>query len=348
MKALVPAGRIIPARAGFTVHGGSPRSRPGDHPRSRGVYMVGQFQKVTSPGSSPLARGLPVVGDAERPVGGIIPARAGFTPTWAAVSPATGDHPRSRGVYMTGRLGEAGRAGSSPLARGLRGGGAPAASACGIIPARAGFTDGDAPTEEVAAGSSPLARGLRRDDVPLNRTDRIIPARAGFTARGCPAASPGPDHPRSRGVYDGPPGVGVAGEGSSPLARGLRREGWVILPGLRIIPARAGFTPPHPAAPGRTSDHPRSRGVYGLTVAGWVAWMGSSPLARGLLSFLVVGTPPVRIIPARAGFTPVARRVMKRWKDHPRSRGVYFWLRYGYAMNVGSSPLARGLRILRD
>ena len=28
-------------------------------------------------------------------------------------------------------------------------------------------------------------------------------------------------------------------------------------------------------------------------------------------------------IPARAGFTPIGRTTSRRWKDHPRSRGVY-------------------------
>ena len=73
-------GRIIPARAGFTIGvRGSGRWR-WDHPRSRGVYPEGGYDVVVLHGSSPLARGLlaPVVvhrGDA-----GIIPARAGFTP----------------------------------------------------------------------------------------------------------------------------------------------------------------------------------------------------------------------------------------------------------------------------
>ena len=50
--------------------------------------------------------------------------------------------------------------------------------------------------------------------------------------------------------------------GSSPLARGLRTAVAGVGAGLRIIPARAGFTEQfldfHAAPP----DHPRSRGVY--------------------------------------------------------------------------------------
>ena len=73
------AGRIIPARAGFTRTCGRVPGASPDHPRSRGVY----FHSVSAPdliaGSSPLARGLLtgfLVGLRDA---GIIPARAGFT-----------------------------------------------------------------------------------------------------------------------------------------------------------------------------------------------------------------------------------------------------------------------------
>ena len=35
-----------------------------------------------------------------------------------------------------------------------------------------------------------------------------------------------------------------------------------------------------------------------------------------------------RIIPARAGFTALSGPRPRSWPDHPRSRGVYFWLAY--------------------
>ena len=70
---------IIPARAGFTVR--SPRSYQNfaDHPRSRGVYVTLRLVLVFLRGSSPLARGLHLRRFLEGFVGGIIPARAGFT-----------------------------------------------------------------------------------------------------------------------------------------------------------------------------------------------------------------------------------------------------------------------------
>ena len=52
------------------------------------------------------------------------------------------------------------------------------------------------------------------------------------------------DHPRSRGVYKGHQGHGVVKTGSSPLARGLPADEELHETLRRIIPARAGFTPP--------------------------------------------------------------------------------------------------------
>ena len=71
--------------------------------------------------------------------------------------------------------------------------------------------------------------------------------------------------------------------------------------------------------------------------------MGSSPLARGLLSGQKPIHIPNRIIPARAGFTAGLRVGSSILADHPRSRGVYFCLAYSSAPISGSSPLARGL-----
>ena len=115
-----PGGRIIPARAGFT-----PRATPlcrcqGDHPRSRGVYLMPYGAPSAAEGSSPLARGLQWVAGPFLCPAGIIPARAGFTPRSCEPARAPGDHPRSRGVYGVG-----GDHRSVPRR---------------IIPARAGFT----------------------------------------------------------------------------------------------------------------------------------------------------------------------------------------------------------------
>ena len=91
-------------------------------------------------GSSPLARGLPRPAGSLLYVGGIIPARAGFTDGRPADPGGVRDHPRSRGVYVATARAQLGLPGSSPLAWGLRL--VPACEVGGyrIIPARAGFT----------------------------------------------------------------------------------------------------------------------------------------------------------------------------------------------------------------
>ena len=75
-----PGPGIIPARAGFTTKGGRSWRGCWDHPRSRGVYTTVTTTSIDLEGSSPLARGLPGVLAGVELDGGIIPARAGFTP----------------------------------------------------------------------------------------------------------------------------------------------------------------------------------------------------------------------------------------------------------------------------
>ena len=260
----------------------SSRRRPGDHPRSRGVYDKNFNYLRVSRGSSPLARGLPGLHCACGFRDGIIPARAGFTGGVAHAGHQSGDHPRSRGVYLD-RINYAGSAGgSSPLARGLRRRRDDRRERRGIIPARAGFTrpmtrlrsgrgdhprsrgvySGDAPTPSPRTGSSPLARGLPIKRGDALRSIRIIPARAGFTLIMTVYAFPAEDHPRSRGVYVSPRRAIPPTLGSSPLARGLPRASAVSVISVGIIPARAGFTNGRRILLGQLRDHPRSRGVY--------------------------------------------------------------------------------------
>ena len=112
-------------------------------------------------------------------------------------------------------------------------------------------------------------------------------------------------------------------QGSSPLARGLRRLRSVAGVVDRIIPARAGFTALIVAACASGADHPRSRGVYNHERRPGERCEGSSPLARGLLVRLFPVPSAERIIPARAGFTTTLILVTLSIMDHPRSRGVY-------------------------
>ena len=116
----------------------------------------------------------------------------------------------------------------------------------------------------------------------------------------CP---PSPDHPRSRGVYPDQDHSIPLIDGSSPLARGLRRALSRRSSLLRIIPARAGFTHGRPGPVCADQDHPRSRGVYRIEMTNWPTAPGSSPLARGLHAVALSLFDEGGIIPARAGFT---------------------------------------------
>ena len=235
----------------------------------------------------------------------------------------------------------------------------------GIIPARAGFTlaqrrgthgVGDHPRSRGVyethttgpfsdQGSSPLARGLPLSFAGKSTDDRIIPARAGFTIGLAGASLFLPDHPRSRGVYALKASEEAMASGSSPLARGLRLPGHLEAHTLRIIPARAGFTC-SPWSPGvGCRDHPRSRGVYRASRRVDDAHWGSSPLARGLRSCGGDVGDDRRIIPARAGFTWPCSPPVSGCRDHPRSRGVYSPAGSTTRKRLGSSPLARGLRL---
>ena len=233
------------------------------------------------------------------------------------------DHPRSRGVYEGFDFAGWMAGGSSPLARGLLNLAVVDIPFEGIIPARAGFTpaqslwrpaEADHPRSRgvyflsaswnlMSAGSSPLARGLLQPGRVLAGHLRIIPARAGFTPTGTTTLPVTRDHPRSRGVYDTLAHWAGFNMGSSPLARGLPASAAPHTGARRIIPARAGFTRSLTRPRSAVSDHPRSRGVYLTALASWIGWLGSSPLARGLLGRRCLLGLSHRIIPARAGFT---------------------------------------------
>ena len=161
-------------------------------------------------------------------------------------------------------------------------------------------------------------------------------------SRGCGARG---DHPRSRGVYTGGDGFEWGVDGSSPLARGLRKREGVDVHLVGIIPARAGFTQTLSATAADARDHPRSRGVYSPIYEICVLPVGSSPLARGLLASGNGLVDHTGIIPARAGFTSGCAPPWRGPRDHPRSRGVYGDAGSYGGVGCGSSPLARGLHV---
>ena len=75
---------LIPARAGSTASASPTTSRSRAHPRSRGEHRMPMASAMPPTGSSPLARGARGRRARARRQGGLIPARAGSTPAWAA------------------------------------------------------------------------------------------------------------------------------------------------------------------------------------------------------------------------------------------------------------------------
>ena len=76
--------------------------------------------------------------------------------------------------------------------------------------------------------------------------------------------------------------------------------------------------------------------------------MGSSPLARGSLHVDGAGARDHGLIPARAGFTCRWAAPVMGEEAHPRSRGAHTFGLPAESSSAGSSPLARGSRVLMN
>ena len=196
----------------------------------------------------------------------------------------------------------------------------------------------------VVDGSSPLARGTRVGLVRGPGDERFIPARAGNTQWRPPFRVRSTVHPRSRGEHWHQAALRRRPAGSSPLARGTRRQAALRTPAMRFIPARAGNTSSSISTRRISTVHPRSRGEHGIGGERLRHHPGSSPLARGTRGLWITCENNVRFIPARAGNTRRARRRGVGWPVHPRSRGEHGHRAGGGGGGVGSSPLARGTR----
>ena len=173
--------RFIPACAGNTHPW--PRaavSRP-VHPRMRGEHQGTADGKATTFGSSPHARGTLAQAGAERVAGRFIPACAGNTACGWRQQQEHAVHPRMRGEHPSPGRGSTPRGGSSPHARGTRAQVGVAQLVAGFIPACAGNTCCNRPSDRhgpvhprmrgehiglahcslTLRGSSPHARGTR-------------------------------------------------------------------------------------------------------------------------------------------------------------------------------------------
>ena len=194
-------------------------------------------------------------------------------------------------------------------------------------------------------GSSPLARGTQSSQLWFMLPRRLIPARAGNTCLPFPIRRYPAAHPRSRGEHSMMFRCSLAGNGSSPLARGTLFADVHKVIAARLIPARAGNTIGFSLSHGVTSAHPRSRGEHTKSPSTTSYRRGSSPLARGTRLYSGFHRLARRLIPAHAGNTVKRDATIDLSTAHPRSRGEHPNVCQVPKSELGSSPLARGTRL---
>ena len=151
-----------------------------------------------------------------------------------------------------------------------------------------------------------------------------------------------PAHPRSRGEHFIGKTVSDIFGGSSPLARGTSTASKPTPGESRLIPARAGNIFSSTSCAHLPAAHPRSRGEHMMFSLKPIAWVGSSPLARGTSTVSSQPCRGSRLIPARAGNIRLRRARSLPVSAHPRSRGEHSSDSHASPAPLGSSPLARG------
>ena len=355
---------LIPARAGKTCGTLGLPCGKWAHPRACGENALLGTPTPVALGSSPRVRGKPGRGGGPVLRVGLIPARAGKTGRCSRRRWRARAHPRACGENRPSAATAPTRTGSSPRVRGKPDRGLEHVGSRRLIPARAGKTrhphvwvmagaahpracgenTGEWWTDQLGRGSSPRVRGKPAVGGDSTNAYRLIPARAGKTGSRSRACGLSPAHPRACGENPPPARVGDGRCGSSPRVRGKRPPGGPCVPRARLIPARAGKTPPRTGPGCGSRAHPRACGENTSPGCRRARGAGSSPRVRGKL----VGVRPQRLrqrlIPARAGKTPSCGAPPSWRTAHPRACGENLSpVPAGWAQD-GSSPRVRGKR----
>ncbi|MCP1633762.1 hypothetical protein J2T35_002212 [Kerstersia gyiorum] len=339
------------ARYGSSPHArGTQRLRQRQRIRSRfipacaGNTMLAVMIRSAPYGSSPHARGTPGHYLDSVLTRRFIPACAGNTLSDRARFMPSSVHPRMRGEHQRMSPGQGRVAGSSPHARGTQAMIISFRHKGRFIPACAGNTApprGRCTREPVhprmrgehtcnacrlccPRGSSPHARGTRFAHAANGSPCRFIPACAGNTFIFEKLFVRHTVHPRMRGEHAGPCWTASGRCGSSPHARGTPSRWIASAASARFIPACAGNTRCCPRVEPPTPVHPRMRGEHGSRLAQRPRSGGSSPHARGTLSWRKTLALSITV--------------------HPRMRGEHAALPHQIFLIFGSSPHARGTR----
>ena len=293
--------RLIPARAGKTRGWPGGCSPTPAHPRACGENGRRPPGPLRPAGSSPRVRGKHSRGFSDPPGAGLIPARAGKTTIPLIATAPLWAHPRACGENGPEHRRMLTWLGSSPRVRGKLQGPVHGDVGRGLIPARAGKTQGFIPalagnrahpracgenppwvwTAPRPAGSSPRVRGKPPRVRGKHQRSGLIPARAGKTSFWAAAGVFAGAHPRACGENRAVSmRVDVRG-GSSPRVRGKLR-GVAGCGGVHgLIPARAGKTRLRILLTRSARAHPRACGENGPYRDSLYAEYGSSPRVRG-------------------------------------------------------------------
>ena len=132
--------------------------------------------------------------------------------------------------------------------------------------------------------------------------------------------------------------------GSSPRARGTRRQRRQVQRRCRFIPACAGNAKFALQIYAVRTVHPRVRGERIVMIVYRVAEFGSSPRARGTRFVFRRTIGPCRFIPACAGNARRHPAPGGAMAVHPRVRGERIRAPVHRRLLRGSSPRARGTR----
>ena len=109
--------------------------------------------------------------------------------------------------------------------------------------------------------------------------------------------------------------------GSPPQVRGKPKQKKVNRKKSRITPAGAGKTKPRRSDLFFAEDHPRRCGENSLESKGLDPSIGSPPQVRGKRCAFMRAARVLRITPAGAGKTWVAKKIKLGQEDHPRRCG---------------------------
>ena len=134
-------------------------------------------------------------------------------------------------------------------------------------------------------------------------------------------------------------------DGSSPRMRGAVLEHFHGCLCERIIPAHAGSRNLIARVLGEAEDHPRACGEQSVDGTASAIAQGSSPRMRGAGLWETRVAQSLRIIPAHAGSSPLAKTVYGESEDHPRACGEQKVSVGDVASVSGSSPRMRGAGI---